>query len=95
MVLACLPRKEDAEEYGADTLFPEGVENVPPRYAIDRRNRWMIDKADYVVTYVSTPSGGAAKFKMLAEKKRKDNIRARGIVVGFMRRKKSRRCQKH
>ena len=68
VVLARLPRKEDAEEYGEDTLYPEGLEHAPPRYAIDRRNRWMLDRAEHVITYVTAPCGGAAKFKALAEK---------------------------
>ena len=56
------------------TVFPEGLESVPPRYAIDRRNRWMLDRSDYVVTYVRNPYGGAAKYKELAIKKHKTVI---------------------
>ena len=38
------------------------------RFAIDYRNRWMIDRSDYVVTYVVHDLGsGAAKYKRLAE----------------------------
>ena len=47
-----------------------GFENVPPRFAIDHRNRWMINQSEFVVTYVRSP-GGAAKFKALAERKGK------------------------
>lgn len=42
---------------------------VPRRFAIDKRNRWMIDHSDFVITYVSRSFGGAAKFKEIAEKK--------------------------
>lgn len=55
----------------AKTVFPECMDHVHPKYAIDKRNRWMIDKADVVVTYVTHPFGGAAKLKLLAEKKGK------------------------
>ena len=34
------------------TIFPEGLENVPPRFAISRRNDWMIKHSDIVVAYV-------------------------------------------
>ena len=72
VVLAYLPCKSDlpVEEY-ADTVYPAELENVPLRYAIPRRNRWMLDKADIVVTYVQHLGGGAAQCKELAEKKGK------------------------
>ena len=73
VVLAYLPKKQDMfnrEDY-ADTLYPEGMENTPPRYAICKRNRWMIDRCDFVVTYVRHTLGGSAKFKELAKKKGK------------------------
>lgn len=54
-----------------DTLFPEIPGNVLPRYAIDKRNQWMIEKADYVITYVRHVTGGAAKFREKAIKKGK------------------------
>lgn len=34
-----------------DTMFPEGLELVHPRYAIERRNGWMLERSDYFVTY--------------------------------------------
>ena len=54
-----------------NSIYPEGLENVPPKYAIVKRNRWMIDRADYVVVYVKYNFGGAAQFKNIAEKKGK------------------------
>lgn len=75
VVLSRLPTVRDAcndadgEAY--PTIFPEAVELGPPRFALDRRNRWMVDRADYVVTYVRWGSGGAAKFKALAARRGK------------------------
>ena len=57
-----------------DTIYPEGLEKTPLKFAIDKRNRWMIDKSDYVVTYVIHNFGGASKFKTLSEKKGKTVI---------------------
>lgn len=57
----------------SDTIYPDVLADTPKRYAIDRRNRWMIDKSDYVVTYVKY-HGGAAKFKTLAERRGKTVI---------------------
>ena len=71
IVLAYLP-SEKAPLYDPDhTLLPEGIETVPPRFAIEYRNKWMIDHSDIVITYVHRSFGGAAKFKELAEKKNK------------------------
>lgn len=39
-------------------LYPE-IENKPKRYAITYRNKYMIEKADYVVAYVTHDWGGA------------------------------------
>lgn len=42
-------------------LFPAELETVPKRLAISRLNRYMIQKADYLIAYVSHVSGGAYK----------------------------------
>ena len=74
IVLAYLPRQEDPLCDTDHTLLPEGIESVPPRFAIEYRNKWMIDHSDIVVTYVRRSFGGAAKFKKLAQKKKKTVI---------------------
>ena len=74
IVLAYLPRQEDPLCDTGHTLLPEGIETVPPRFAIEYRNKWMIDNSDIVVTYVRHSFGGAAKFKKLAQKKKKTVI---------------------
>lgn len=73
VVLAYLPKGTGAGF--DDTMFPEGLELVHPRYAIERRNRWMLERSDYVVTYVHHSWGGAAKFAALAERQGKRMIR--------------------
>lgn len=69
VVLSSMPAKR-AEVYG-ETIIPDGLENIPPRFGIDYRNRWMVKNSDYVITYVHRPFGGAAKYKEYAEKKNK------------------------
>ncbi|MEE1280074.1 MAG: hypothetical protein UHH95_04500 [Oscillospiraceae bacterium] len=58
-----MPKKIGEFDYTdyTDTIYPDGLEGVPPNYAISRRNMWMIDNADYVVTYVKYIVGGAAR----------------------------------
>ena len=54
---------------GEDTLYPEGLETVPKKFAINKRNEWMILNSDISICYVYKTTGGAAKFKGKAEKK--------------------------
>lgn len=56
------------------TLFPEGQEAVPPRWAIPRRNAWMLKQADYVVVYIVHSWGGAARFATQALRWKKEVI---------------------
>ncbi len=45
-----------------DTILPEGIENVYPKFAIIYRNKWMVKKSDFVIAYINRPQGGAARF---------------------------------
>ncbi|MBQ6263653.1 MAG: hypothetical protein IJK58_09085 [Clostridia bacterium] len=77
VVLAYMPEKQD--EYRltdySDTILPEGIETVIKRFAINYRNKWMIEQSDFVVTYVVHDSGSrAAQFKKLAGRKGKTII---------------------
>lgn len=71
IVLAYMPSKQDKHTNFSDTMIPEGIECVPPRYAIVWRNNWLLQQSDYVVTYITHSWGGAAKFaqKALSQKK--------------------------
>ncbi len=71
IVLAYLPKKEDLHIAADHTILPDGIETVPPRFAIEYRNKWMIDHSDIVVTYVCRSLGGAAKFKEMAQRKKR------------------------
>ena len=69
VVLAYMPDEHIKELYGEDTLFPDGLEGVPKKFAISKRNDWMIQQSGFVVCYVHKITGGAAKFSEKAEKK--------------------------
>ncbi len=73
VVLAYLPY-DKKQEYQNDTIFPEALENVPPKYAIDRRNRWMIKQSDMVFTYVSYKISRTAHWREYAKKKGKITV---------------------
>ena len=69
VVLAYMPDEHIKEDYGEDTLFPDGLESVPKRFAISKRNDWMIQHSSFAICYVYKITGGAAKFREKAEKK--------------------------
>lgn len=69
LIIPYLNRTYDESGYDY-TLFPP-LESVPPRYAISKRNQWMVAQADVVIAYVTHGWGGAAKTLAYAQAKRK------------------------
>ena len=67
VVLAYLPTETDLEI--PDSMFPEGLELVHPKYAIDKRNNWMIDVSDTCICYIDHTWGGAYKYVKHAQKR--------------------------
>ncbi len=53
-----------------DTMYPP-LENVPYRFALLRRNQYMVVNADVMVTYAIYNHGNAMDIKELAERKGK------------------------
>ena len=73
VVLAYMPGVKDkwSTYEPMETLYPERLESIHPRYAISWRNKWMIQESDIVVTYITHSWGGAAQFAEMAQKKKK------------------------
>ena len=71
VVLAYLPTEKNKYDDLTHTIYPEGIETVPKRFAISWRNKWMIQQSDIVVTYVTHALGGASQFKDIAKRKGK------------------------
>lgn len=69
VVLAYLPDK-NAEPIPC-SVYPEGIETVPRKFAIHYRNKWMLNKSDTVICYVTHPLSGAGQFLELAKKQGK------------------------
>lgn len=72
-VLAYPPGEKREPIEDLPTIYPD-LENVPQRFAITYRNRWMVEKADYVIGYITHSWGGAAQFFHMAEQKGKHTI---------------------
>ena len=75
LVIPYLNREYNTELYD-NTPYPP-LEDVPMKFAISRRNEWMVDQADVVVAYVTHGWGGAAATLQYAERKNKRIIRVK------------------
>lgn len=61
---------EFAKYHYDDVIFPP-IESVPRKFAILKRNEWMVEQADLVIAYVKYSWGGAAKALEYAKRKKK------------------------
>ena len=61
VVLAYIPHAKVSDLNNPPTIFPEGLETVPRRAAIPRRNKWLVEQSDYMIAYVTRSFGGAAQ----------------------------------
>ena len=67
VVLAYLPTEKREYEDMSDTIYPE-IEGHP-KFAIERRNRYLIDNANIIICYVNRLCGGAYKFARMAKRR--------------------------
>lgn len=56
-----------------DSIYPEGLESVPRRYAIVRANRYMVDHSDYLIAYVAHPASNAYNLVEYANRIKRSN----------------------
>ena len=71
VALAYMPGEPTEYDNYSDTMLPDGIESVHPRYAISWRNNWMLQKSDYIVTNITHSWGGAAQFAEKAKSQKK------------------------
>ena len=56
-----------------EIIYPE-LENVPAKFAISHRNKWMINKSDFVITHIKKSYGGAYEAYKYAKNQHKNII---------------------
>ena len=72
VVLAYMPQAKTENAWqNLNTILPYEIAAAIPRFAISKRNEWMLENSEVVVTYVRRSFGGAAKYKEMAIRKRK------------------------
>ena len=57
-----------------DSYYPDGMENVPRRYAIVQANKHMVDISDWLVCYVRHGASNSRNILEYAEKKEKKGL---------------------
>ena len=84
VVLAYMPGQQNEYEDHSDTMLPEGIEEVHPRYALDWRNRWLLRESQYIVCYIHHHWGGAAKYVQQGQRQGKTviNLCNNGVFDG-------------
>ena len=58
-----------------EILIPAELDDVHPKAAIGLRNRWMVDRSDFVIAALHRDLGGAAEAVWYAEKCGKKVVR--------------------
>ena len=80
VVLAYMPTHK-YDLYNGYSIYPEGLEIGLPKFSIERRNKWMIDRSDYCLCYVDHTRGGAYKFVKIAKNKGVEIINLGSVEV--------------
>ena len=61
--------------FGFDgTYFPDGIENVPKRYAIARANKTMINSSDWLIAYVCHGASNSRTLLEYAKRRQKKGL---------------------
>lgn len=72
LIIPYIDRTFDQQLYDCSEYPP--LENVPKRFAISKRNEYMVDIADVLVCYITHTFGGAYKTLIYAKRKKKQII---------------------
>ena len=80
-VIPYLDREYNIDLYDCSEYPP--IETVPKRFAIIKRNEYMVDNADAVIAYVRFSSGGANKTLTYAKRKQKAIINLADFCGGI------------
>ena len=76
LILAYIPGKRsqfgiDFYKRFDDIIYPE-IEKTPLKFAVIKRNKWVIDRSDFLIAYVGHSWGGAYRTLEYAKRKKKN-----------------------
>ena len=75
VVLAYLNRESELTYYNTEkTVFPDCLTKTPPRFAISKRNDYMLQNSDYLICFLNHQFSNTYEFVLKAVKKNKKII---------------------
>lgn len=72
LVIPYINKKFNSDLYDFSVYPP--LEDTPPRFAISKRNEYMVDTCDVIISYVNKSYGGAYKMLEYGKRKKKQII---------------------
>lgn len=64
-----------------ELIYTSEIADGPPRFAIERRNKYIADNVDAIICYIKHKSGGAYKAVLRAKKQGKQIINLYGMEI--------------
>ena len=72
---------KEMQNYGLfDASVYPPIENTPLKFAISKRNEWMMSNADVIIAYVTRHYGGAHKALQIARQRKKEIINVSCLI---------------
>lgn len=68
--ILCNNEKTKSIKAAYDEIIYPAIEKTPPKFAIIKRNKWLIDNSNLLIACVKYSWGGAAKTLEYAKKKK-------------------------
>ena len=65
-----------------NVIYPE-IENVPKKYAISARNKWIVDESDIIVMYINHSYGGSLRRVSLRDKEKEGGHKFRQFGMKY------------
>lgn len=82
VVLAYLNREDDLTYYDTEkTIFPDCLTKTPPRFAISKRNDYMLKKSDYLICYLDNKFSNTYELVLKAIKRNKKIINLGRLTI--------------
>lgn len=82
VALAYLPtHKQEYDLYKGHSFYPEGQEIGPAKFAIERRDRYLISVSDVCLCFINRTFGGAYKFARMAKRRGLQVINLDGAAI--------------
>jgi len=75
-----LTKLQHCDHYDA-IIYPP-IESTPPKFAISKRDEWMVTNADVIIAYVEHNFGGAYRSLQIAKRRKKKIINIYDLLRG-------------